>query len=552
MTSVPVFHVNGDDPEAVVYAMGLALRFRQKMSQDVIVDIICYRRHGHNEGDEPSFTNPRMYKLIREHPGVTSKYAAACADRGVMSVEEQKVLRKEYAAGLRRALKTARANPPEPTLKPFQGDEWQGLRGRYTQAPVSTGVNRKTLLRIADTLARVPEGFNIHAKLKRILEDKKQRFDQDGTMDWTFAESLSFGTLLLEGIPVRLSGQDCERGTFSQRHSAWWDTESAEALPYVPLNHLTRDQARFFAYDSPLSEYSILGFEYGFSLNSPRTLVIWEAQFGDFSNGAQVIIDTFLAAAQTKWQRSSGLVLLLPHGYEGQGPEHSSAHLERFLQLCAEENMEVCNLSTPSQYFHLLRRQMKRDFRRPLVLMSPKSLLRHPVAVSRLDELTEGHFQPVLDAPPVAAAVPGGSGRGAKRLVLCSGKVYYDLWERRRKTETFDTGIIRIEQLYPFPEEALRTVLDSYQGVKELLWAQEEPENRGALRYLREQLLKRFPDRSFAFVSRPASASPAVGSHRQHVAEQRELVDRVLGIELNAEPAQKRRPTARSRKRGKA
>jgi len=449
MTSVPVFHVNGDDPEAVVYAMDLALRFRQKMSQDVIVDIICYRRHGHNEGDEPSFTNPRMYKLIRKHAGVTSQYAAACADRGVMNEEEQKVMRKEYAAGLRQALKMARADPPEPTLEPFQGDEWQGLRGHYKQAPVSTGVNRKTLLRIADTLSRVPEGFNIHAKLKRILEGKKQRLEQDGTMDWTFAEALSFATLLLEGIPVRLSGQDCERGTFRQRHCAWWDTQSAAALPYVPLNHLTRDQARFFAYDSPLSEYSILGFEYGFSLNSPRTLVIWEAQFGDFSNGAQVIIDTFLAAAQTEWQRCSGLVLLLPHGYEGQGPEHSSAHLERFLQLCAEENMEVCNLSTPSQYFHLLRRQMKRDFRKPLVLMSPKSLLRHPMAVSRLDELTEGHFQPVLDAPPVAAAA-------------------------------------------------------------------------------------------------------TVGSHRQHVAEQRALVDRALGLEMNGEPVQKRRAAAKAGKRGKA
>jgi 2-oxoglutarate dehydrogenase E1 component len=561
MTSVPVFHVNGDDPEAVVYAMGLALRFRQKMSQDVIVDIICYRRHGHNEGDEPSFTNPRMYKLIRSHPGVTSKYAASCADSGVMSREVQKNLRDEYAASLRQALKTARENPPEPTLKPFQGDEWQGLHGRYTQEPVATGVSRKTLLQIADTLTTVPEGFNIHTKLKRILQDKKRRLEQDGTMDWAIAEALSLGTILLDGFPVRLSGQDCERGTFSQRHSAWWDTESAEVLPYVPLNHLADKQARFYAYDSPLSEYSILGFEYGFSLNSPRTLVIWEAQFGDFSNGAQVVIDNFIAAAETKWQRSSGLVLLLPHGYEGQGPEHSSAHLERFLQLGAEDNMEVCNLTTPAQYFHLLRRQMNRDFRKPLVLMSPKSLLRHPLAVSRLDDLTDGHFQPVLDAPSVAAAVagsqgkaeePGGNGRGVERLVLCSGKVYYDLWERRQETEAFDTRIIRIEQLYPFPLEALQAVLSSYQGVQEVLWAQEEPENRGALRYLREKLLKHFPDRVFSFISRPPSASPAVGSHRQHVAEQRELVDRALGLEFRAEQAKTGRPTARSGKRGKA
>jgi 2-oxoglutarate dehydrogenase E1 component len=564
MTSVPVFHVNGDDPEAVVYALDLSFRFRQKMSQDVIVDIICYRRHGHNEGDEPSFTNPRMYKLIREHPGVTSKYAETCADRGVMSVEEQKSLRKEYAAGLRQALKAAREHPPEPTLKPFQGDEWQGLHGRYTHEPVATGVRRKTLESVADTLTRVPEGFNIHSKLKRILDDKKQRLEQEGTVDWAFAEALSFGTLLLEGIPVRLSGQDCERGTFSQRHSAWWDTESAEALPYVPLNQLKQDQARFFAYDSPLSEYSILGFEYGFSLNSPRTLVIWEAQFGDFSNGAQVVIDNFIAAAQTKWQRSSGLVLLLPHGYEGQGPEHSSAHLERFLQLCAEENMEVCNLTTPSQYFHLLRRQMKRDFRKPLILMSPKSLLRHPLAVSRLDELTQGHFQSVLDAPPVNAdvdsqdAAAGGNGRGVKRLILCSGKVYYDLWERRQELKAFATGILRVEQLYPFPADALGRVLDGYPNVKELLWAQEEPENRGALRYMREQFLKSFPDRRFTFVSRSASASPAVGSHRQHVAEQRELVDRALGVsqaesgDASADAAGQKRSAAKSAKRGKA
>jgi len=566
MTSVPVFHVNGDDPEAVVYALDLALRFRQKMSQDVIVDIICYRRHGHNEGDEPSFTNPRMYKLIREHPGVTSKYAGACADLGVMGKEEQKVLRKEYAAGLRRALRAAREHPPEPTLKPFQGEEWQGLHGGYTQKAVPTGVKRKTLESIAATLTRVPEGFNIHGKLKRILDDKIQRLAREDTVDWAFAEALSFGTLLLEGIPVRLSGQDCERGTFSQRHSAWWDTESAEALPYVPLNHLKADQARLFAYDSPLSEYSILGFEYGFSLNSPRTLVIWEAQFGDFSNGAQVVIDNFIAAAETKWQRSSGLVMLLPHGYEGQGPEHSSAHLERFLQLCAEENMEVCNLTTPAQYFHLLRRQMKRDFRKPLILMSPKSLLRHPLAASRLDELTQGHFQSVLASPPVTAeldshdAAAGGNGRGVKRLILCSGKVYYDLWERRQELKVFETGILRIEQLYPFPADELGGLLDGFPGVKDLLWAQEEPENRGALRYMREQFLKSFPDRHFTFVSRPASASPAVGSHRQHVAEQRELVDRALGVNQGEEgdarrgskTGEKKGSAAKAAKRGKA
>ena len=563
MTSVPVFHVNGDDPEAVVYAMDLALRFRQKMSQDVIVDIICYRRHGHNEGDEPSFTNPRMYKLIRQHPGATAKYAEICARLGVMSSEQQDALRKNYAAGLRRALKAAREQPPEPTLQPFQGEEWRGLHGRYTQNPVPTGVRRKTLSGIAETLTRVPEGFNIHDKLKRILEQKRGRLREAKTVDWSFAESLSFGSLLLEGVPVRLSGQDCERGTFSQRHSAWWDTERAEAPPYVPLNHLSEDQARFYAYDSPLSEYSILGFEYGYSLNSPRSLVIWEAQFGDFSNGAQVVIDNFLAAAETKWRRSSGLVLLLPHGYEGQGPEHSSAHLERFLQLCAEENMEVCNLTTPAQYFHLLRRQIRRDFRKPLILMSPKSLLRHPLAVSRLDELSEGHFQTVLASPSGTAeanfpsAAAGGSGRSVKRIVLCSGKVYYDLWERKREAGAADTAIVRIEQLYPFPAEDLERILKQYDGAR-LLWTQEEPENRGALHYIREQFLKVFPGRRLTCVSRPASASPAVGSHRQHVAEQRALVERSLGLEPERGEAAgsgsggERKPSEKGGKRGKA
>jgi 2-oxoglutarate dehydrogenase E1 component len=553
MTHVPVFHVNGDDPEAVVYAMDLALRFRQKMSQDVIVDILCFRRHGHNEGDEPSFTNPRMYKLIRSHPGVTSKYGEACAAAGVMSEQEQKSLRGQYAGGLRRALKTSREHPPKPTMEPFQGDEWQGLHGRYTQQAPPTGVERRTLQSIADTLTRVPEGFNIHSKLKRILEAKKRKLEEEGTVDWATAESLSWGTLLLEGIPVRLSGQDCERGTFSQRHAAWWDTESAEALPYVPLNHLKEGQERFFVYDSPLSEYAILAFEYGYSLNAPRTLVIWEAQFGDFSNGAQVVIDNFIAAAETKWQRSSGLVLLLPHGYEGQGPEHSSAHLERFLQLCAEENMEVCNPTTPAQYFHLLRRQMKRDFRKPLILMSPKSLLRHPLAVSALEDLAGGSFRPVIDSIQASQEQEpgaGGNGRGARRLILCSGKVFYDLWERRQELQAEDIAIVRLEQLYPFPGDVLAGVLERYRNVQELLWAQEEPENRGALRYVREQFLKALPDRRLEFVSRRASASPAVGSHRKHIAEQRRLVDEALGAKEEEGQPKRRRPAEKWR--GKA
>ncbi len=547
-TSVPVFHVNGDDPEAVVHTVDLALEFRQKFGEDAVIDIVCFRRHGHNEGDDPSFTNPRMYKAIDRHPGVPTLYARSCASSGVMSREEQQEFRQTYAAELKEALQAARENPPEPSIKPFQGEDWQGLTGGYSHEPVRTGVERGRLEHIAERLTAVPAGFNVHRKLERILKGKAERLAKDGLLDWAFAESLAFGSLLLEGVPVRLSGQDCERGTFSQRHATWWDTETEEPVPYTPLNNLADGQALFHVYNSPLSEYSILGFEYGFSLSRPRWLTIWEAQFGDFANGAQVVIDNFIAAAERKWQRYSGLVLLLPHGYEGQGPEHSSAHLERYLQLCGEENIQVCNATTPAQYFHLLRRQMHRDFRKPLVVMTPKSLLRHPLALSRLEELTRGHFLEVLDEP---AGWPGGeAGNGSakaaagppdpqqvRRLILCSGKIYYELWEKRRELQRWDTALVRMEQLYPFPREQLAGVLERYPGVKEHLWAQEEPENRGALTFMRLQTAREFPSLELKWVSRPASASPATGSHRQHEAEQRTLAERAFGREVSPESA---------------
>jgi len=523
--SAPVFHVNGDDPEAVVYAMDLALRFRQKFSQDVVVDIVCYRRHGHNEGDEPSFTNPRMYRVIRGHPSVCLQYGQAAAAAGVMPQEEQDRLRQAYAAGLRQALKTARENPPAPKLRSQQGEEWNALMRRYSHEPVATGVEPSALRRIADALTTVPEGFQAHPKLRRILQEKRDKLSREGAVDWALAEALAFGSLLLEGTPVRLSGQDCGRGTFSQRHAIWWDTESPETISgpvaHVPLNHLALEgrQALIQIHDSPLSEYSILGFEYGYSLHSPHALVLWEAQFGDFCNGAQVVIDNFIAAAEAKWGRASGLVLLLPHGYEGQGPEHSSAHLERFLQLGAEDNLEVCNATTPAQYFHLLRRQVRRDFRRPLVLMSPKSLLRHPAAVSPLEELSRGRFEELL------APEPGAADRGVSRVLLCSGKVYYDLVEGRGEREGGRTAILRLEQLYPFPVQSLRRALRTYPEAGVRVWVQEEPENRGGLRHVREQLARHFGDLDFQFVSRPASASPAVGSHRAHQEEQRLIVE---------------------------
>jgi 2-oxoglutarate dehydrogenase E1 component len=534
MTSVPVFHVNGDDPEAVVHVIGLALEFRQKMAQDVVVDMVCYRRHGHNEGDEPSFTNPGLYALIRRHPSVAVQYGEALAREGLVSSEEQESMRRGYVESLRQALKTARLNPPEPTDRHEQNGEWQALKAAYSHEPVATGVEEPALRRIFEALTAEPENFHLHPKLKRILGDKRQRLEREGRVDWATAEALAFGSLLLEGTPVRLSGQDCGRGTFSQRHAVYWDAESLEPKAYVPLNRLGGVQARLEVCDSPLSEYSILAFDYGYALSRPEALTLWEAQFGDFANGAQVIIDNFLAAAEAKWLRSCGLVLLLPHGYEGQGPEHSSAHLERYLQLAAGENMEVVNASTPAQFFHLLRRQVRRGFRKPLVVMSPKSLLRHPKAVSDLGELTRGHFREVLEeAGPAEAPVPASSGP-VRRLILCSGKLYYELAARRDELALEDLALVRVEQLYPFPREALAGVLARYRQAQRLLWAQEEPENRGALSYMRRALAEHFPALRFEFVSRPASASPAVGSHRLHEEEQRRVVDQALGVEQGA------------------
>ena len=538
MLPVPIFHVNGDDPEAVVHVTRLALEFRQAFGQDVVVDIFCFRRHGHNEGDEPAFTHPRMYRLIEKHPGVAALYARACAREGVAEEGEAAAVRASFRAELKAAHRKARENPPEPTLRPFQRRDWQALRPEWSDDPVDTAVPEETLRRIARAITAVPEGFHLHPKLRRILENKLQALERQGTVDWGLAEALAFGSLLLEGTPVRLSGQDSVRGTFAHRHLTWWDTESDEPRPYTPLNHLEPGQARLAAFDSPLSEYAVLGFEYGYSLDRPLELTVWEAQFGDFSNGAQVIIDNFLAAAQAKWHRSSGLVLLLPHGYEGQGPEHSSAHLERFLQLCAGDNLQVCNVTTPAQYFHLLRRQLRRPFRRPLVLMTPKSLLRHPQAVSPLSELTAGAFREVL------GEAGEGEGRGAgERLLLCSGKVYYDLLQGRRGPAgaagaaeggpsapqgAERAAIVRVEQLHPFPAAGLKEALDRQAKARRVIWVQEEPRNRGAWSYVRGALAELAPGLRLEYAGRPASPSPATGSFQRHVQEQGALVEAAL------------------------
>jgi len=513
---VPIFHINGDNPESLVYAADLALQFRQTFGTDCVLDVFCYRRYGHNEADEPSFTHPYMYKLIKAHPSVATLYGRQCIEQEVLTQAEQDTLQQTHTAALKEALGRSRSKPVS-LISTSQGDDWAGLSTDYAHGPLDTGVPEETLRSIADHVTTIPEGFHIHTTLGRILSRKRTALETEDKMDWSFAEALAFGSLLLEGIPVRLSGEDSVRGTFSQRHVTWWDTESERPRPYTPLSTLSDTQAELTVCDSPLSEYSILGFEYGYSLVNPHGLAAWEAQFGDFSNGAQVIIDNYIASAESKWGRSSNLVLLLPHGNEGQGPDHSSAHLARFLQLAAADNLQICNLTTPAQYFHALRRQVKAPFRKPLVILTPKSLLRHPQVVSSLADLAHSHFAAVLDD----TLDPG----QVERVLLCSGKVYYDLMARRTELENRTTALIRIEQLYPFPESMLRASLQKYTRATEVIWVQEEPRNWGAWFYLHEYFSLHFPHIQIQCVSRDESPSSATGLHRKHLQEQEKLME---------------------------
>ncbi len=514
MLPVPVFHVNGDDPEAVAYTMDLAMRFRQTFGRDVVIDIFCYRKYGHNEGDDPSFTHPLMYKIIERKKSQPVMYTERCIAEGIVTREEEQKMRLSFREYLKGALQAARTTEAEGPVLTREPNAW--VWGEKVPAPPEA-----RLRLIAQKLTAIPSGFHVHAKLKRIIDEKAARLEKEGTVDWAFAESLAFGSLLLDGIPVRLSGQDSARGTFSQRHLVWWDTETLLPQPYTPLANLAPDQGRFSVYDSPLSEYSILGFEYGHSLGQPLALVIWEAQYGDFSNGGQVIIDNYVAAGEAKWGTLSGIVLLLPHGFEGQGPEHSSAHLERLLMLCARDNIQVCNCTTPSQYFHLLRRQVKRSFRKPLIIMTPKSLLRHPKALSPLSDLSKAGFQEVLD-DPARPAKP-------RRLILCSGKIFYDLLKAREDSGESSTAVVRVEQLYPFPAEALKEILEDYRSVKERVWVQEEPRNRGAWMFMRERFSRELPEVSLSYIGREEAASPATGSHQVHGREQEEILQSALG-----------------------
>jgi 2-oxoglutarate dehydrogenase E1 component len=518
MIQAPIFHVNGEDPEAAVFIAELALEFRQKFNRDVIIDIYCYRKHGHNEGDEPSFTQPLMYSKIRDRRSVSTIYTEQLVGRGDVNRDEADALQREFQELLSREQKEVRQGPPRKrSMKAFSGF-WQRLRPAWEAESPRTGVPREALAQVADCLTSVPEGFQANPKVLRVLESRQQGFRDGKAIDWAFAELLAFGSLLQEGFHVRLSGQDSRRGTFSQRHAVIVDARTGER--HIPLNSLSPEKKPFAVYDSLLSEAAVLGFEFGYSLIDPKRLVLWEAQFGDFGNGAQTIIDQFIVCSESKWQRSSGLVMLLPHGYEGQGPEHSSARLERYLQACAENNIQVCNCTTPAQYFHVLRRQLKRDFRKPLILMTPKSLLRHKECLSSVDALVEGRFQETLDEPIAAP-------ERARRVLFCSGKIYYDLIEKRAEKKIENLPIVRVEQIYPFPEKAIKQVAERYKSAREWVWVQEESQNMGAWFFIEP----RFRDLGLPiqYVGRDASASPATGSLQVHKREQTELVEAALG-----------------------
>ena len=526
----PILHVNGDDPEAVVFCARMAAEFRMTFGADIVLDIVCYRRHGHNESDEPAFTQPIMYNRIREMRTTRTLYAEKLAREGSLPAEASKAMLDAFNAKLENAYQAAQSF--RPNKADWLEGHWTGLKsataGEEVEKLHDTAVPLDTLREVGAALCRMPEDFNVNPKIVRQLEAKKQAIESGEGLDWATGEALAFGTLLLDGHRVRLSGEDVQRGTFSHRHAYLID--QVTQAEYVPLNNIREGQPKFEAFNSLLAEFGVLGYDYGYTLADPHTLVLWEGQFGDFANGAQVIIDQFIASGETKWLRMSGLVMLLPHGYEGQGPEHSSARLERYLQLCAERNMRVCNFTTPANYFHALRRQIKANYRKPLVLMTPKSLLRHKLAVSSLSDFGPGSaFRYVI--PETDAIAPE---EEVKRVVLCTGKVYYDLLAERREKGVTDVAIVRVEQMYPFPRNSLAKALSPYRNA-EVVWCQEEPENMGAWSFMDRRIEKvlaaleikaKRPD----FVGREEAASPATGLARIHQQQQDALVRAALGL----------------------
>ncbi len=532
IAQAPIFHVNGDDPEAVVHCAKIATEYRQKFNRDVVIDMVCYRRFGHNEGDEPSFTQPIMYKKIKTHPTTLKIYGNRLCEEGLTSlnkIEDQKIKFKKF---LETQLELSKTYKSELTW--FEG-AWSRFKpGLGKDKRGKSGVDKNKLIEIGKKISTVPNNLNAHKTIKKIFDLKYQMFEKNNPIDWSTAENLAIGSLLTEGFSVRLSGQDSGRGTFSQRHAVLRDQNNHDR--YIPLNNIKINQKKFEIIDSLLSELAVLGFEFGYSLSEPETLVIWEAQFGDFANGAQVIIDQFIASGESKWGRASGLVMLLPHGYEGQGPDHSSARLERFLQLCAGENMQVVNCTTPSNYFHALRRQMHRDFRKPLIVMTPKSLLRHKRCISNLSEFTKKNtFHRVLDDDAYSknsGLIKLKGDNDIKKVVMCSGKIYYDLVEARENTKNNDVVFIRVEQLYPFPAKTLANLLKKYEKA-EFIWCQEEPKNMGAWNTVRNYIDRTleiiyFNRDKVKYVGRKASSSTATGNLNKHLAQQKEILEKVL------------------------
>ena len=517
MLMVPIFHVHGENPEALAHVIQLAADYRWEFGKDVVIDVISYRRYGHNEGDEPYFTQPLMYERIRQRPSVHQLYAETMLEKGVVQNSDIENLTRQINRRLEKAYETIHGSECLFPIPIFY-ENWQGFHQTYSFDPINTGVKKDTLIALSKKLNSEPQDFSLNPKLERLLKKRRQTIETGEGIDWATAEVLAFATLITEGAPIRLSGQDSGRGTFSQRHSVLFDTQTEKR--FIPLDAMGPQHGRFYVFDSLLSEAGVLGFEYGYSTAQPAGLVLWEAQFGDFANNAQAIIDLFIASGESKWQRLSGLVMLLPHGYEGLGPEHSSARPERFLQLCAADNMQVCNPTTPSQYFHLLRCQAKSTYRKPLIILTPKSLLRHPLAVSKLDALVRDHFQPVLDEN---AAV-----NSPEKILFCSGKIYYELFMRRKELEFYDIAIVRLEQLYPFPENQLKKVIQKYQDAKKWYWVQEEPENMGAWRFVRPRLQK-LSGTSISYIGRQAASSPATGFPAIYKQEQSEIISQAVG-----------------------
>ncbi|MBL4591938.1 MAG: 2-oxoglutarate dehydrogenase E1 component [Phycisphaerales bacterium] len=553
----PIFHVNGEDPEAIVAVAQFAVEYRQTFKRDVFIDMMCYRKYGHNEQDETSFTQPIMAGLIKKKPSVLKIYTDKMLAEGTITEADRLAINDRLREALEKAQESARHAPNDPTIDPGS-ERWSGQSHEFVFAPVETAVKPEVIEEIAASLGKVPDGFKLNPKLKKLLKERGE-LPHAEMMSYADAEHLAFGSLLIEGHPIRLSGQDCRRGTFSHRHAVVRDFESAE--PYIPLNNI-RDfgedgtmtppgsigadgkprQAKICIYDSPLSEISVLGFEYGYSLADPKMLVIWEAQFGDFANGAQVITDQFIASAESKWERWSGVVMLLPHGYEGAGPEHSSCRMERFLELCGQNNMQVVYPSTASQVFHMYRRQMNRDFRKPLIVMTPKSMLRIPT--SPLSDLYEGTFMEMLDDPAFVGKAKDRT--GVKRIILCCGKIYHELNDRRNAIGRDDLAIIRVEQVYPFHSQMLKKIIDQYPSDAELVWVQEEPKNVAAYRFVSDSLYEDLGIERIKYIGRPRTATPATGSKSQHKIEQENLLTSAVGAKPTTESSKKNVASAKA------